>query len=457
MKFNFLRRTNTYPFYILTISLFTFFSIAVASRRFGSPDDFCTFSAGFFSDGCMGTEMPRTRDFIHSAFIQAESQSRFYQIPMYLIAQVVISNSIVTTLSKFFLSFLICLSLMLATKTIFGTKIALISSFIFAGGYILFGAYNGATALPGWFNLGLSTFWLSIYFGHKYILSLNKLFLIYSVITCIISLLSYESYFVILAVVLFSLLLLRKFQFKNNLGLITLQRYLLCLLIAYLLIYWYYKQSFPSNYSGFKFGSFNPLVVSETLLKLTLASPITTYYRVFSGISKWSFISAGTILMYYVLRKIVRMKTVDNRSKHGDVRFTSLLIILSLAPNFPLSLSERYQGWADVNPMYINAFTSFTFISIALSLLVIKLWEFNKRILLEVLLIIISGSITSSTVQNFYYFKDSIEINQRISNAERSISKLSVDELLYVANKENKSLGAYPYRYSEAYWFAVHN
>jgi hypothetical protein len=59
--------------------LIVFFLLMSSSLIFGSPDDYCTFSAHFFIDGCMGTGEPVQRSLFETAHQQALGQGRFYQ------------------------------------------------------------------------------------------------------------------------------------------------------------------------------------------------------------------------------------------------------------------------------------------------------------------------------------------------------------------------------------------
>lgn len=441
-------------FSIICISFFTFLSVIVASRRFGSPDDFCTFASSYFDDGCMGSESPRERDLSISSLNQAESQGRFYQIPMYLIAQLVISHSLITMVVKFTLTLSMCLGFMLASKSIFGIRVSLLSSIFFAAGYNLYGAYNGATALPGWFNLGFTSFFYCIYFSHEFLIHKKNRYLMASLIALIISLLCYEIYLILFVYIIIGMFIFNK---KTNIPIQNLKRlsnYFISLLCFYIFCYLLYKYSFPGNYSGFKIGSLNPIVVSETIFKLSLASPLISFYLLPSKLESSGFSSLiliiGTFFMYMVINKTSKARVSDQIPHKFSYQFYIALFIFSLMPNLLLSISERYQIWVDINPMYVNALLSYSVLCILIAL-ILEAINVKSQITSMFLKTFVSIFLISSMMQNISYFSESASLNSKITRLENQILNTSPKDLSNTAKKYNKSVEAFPYRYFEAF------
>jgi hypothetical protein len=466
--------TRRWNFSFLTFAVTTLvflFGIASSARRFFG-DDFCAYSARFFSDGCLALSALDERTVLTTSIDQAKSQDRFYQVVFYSLTQIVLASGLLTSLVKVLMTVAICWFTFRIASWFLGERLGLLSVVLFIATYPLLG-YNTLTNLPGWFNFGALGFlvfldqFLRIFVDGESV-GRSSMFLFY--IGFLVSLLSYEMYVGISAVLLL-VLAVRRIHLRRVAEVTwsswhVKHYWILWVSIGlYLVLYVTFMLLSSGTYSGTEVGIRNPLVILSTLALLSLgAIPLS----LFSGIQSllignddieitglvsvdsisWVILLIGSVFVFLTTYCITDLsRTIARR---GLSRFRWLLLIsLIFLPNFLLSLTQRYRDWSLSYPFYLTTFNSHIFVCIASVALLARVMA-RGRSWRVVCVLLFLPILLLSTLSKASYLAEAIQFDERLhvlGSELRGTPPSGSPEYVEL----DKEIGAFPYRFSEVY------
>jgi hypothetical protein len=455
---------------LILLPLVVFFLLMSSSLLFGSPDDYCTFSAHVFTDGCMGAGEPDKKSLFETAHQQASGQGRFYQEIYYPLAQIVIMSPLwLLSVFKIFVLCLFFLSFYSLVLKMMNQGIAFFSIFSFIGIYYLGGSYNTVTGFPGWFLLGEVFFLISIYLGIGIRPMSHFLFKFAAGTLFFLGISSYESVILQTPFIFFLIWVVQnqsKSKLVANIDLKYMTKIFSYSFFIYATAYISYKILFPGEYSGSNLGSKNPITIVNSAILLStpqsfrilLSSPTHNINSVLFLVFALIFIAS--IVAYSFTSRINEKQKVSLR-RHDSLKGSYLLVLLVLVvlPNFPLALTKRYQDWSYVDSQYLGSLYSSLLLSILLGFIMHTINSYR----------LISKSILFSLFCFVYAFNSCVNLQFYSSTNDRNWIYGAMKQALVQVGCSNKlpifvdfsDLNAFtgnsPYRFWEAFSYLSNN
>jgi hypothetical protein len=456
---------------LVLLPLIMFFLLMSSSLLFGSPDDYCTFSAHVFTDGCMGSGEPVQRSLFETAHQQASSQGRFYQEIYYPLAQIVILTSPLWLLSVlkililclfFFFFYSLVLKMM-------NHGVAFFSIFSFIGIYYVGGSYNSVTGFPGWFLLGEVFFLMSIYLGIGIHPISHFSFKIATGILFFLGISSYESVLLQTPFIIFLIWVVQNHNKSKLVACIELKyitKIFSYTFFIYAAAYISYKIIFPGEYSGTNLGSKNPLTILSSAILLSTPqsfrilafSPTYNINSVVFLVFVLIFIT--TIAAYAFTTRVIERHTVSvQRYNSFKGSYFLVLLILVILPNFPLALTKRYQDWSQIDSQYLGSLYSSLLLSILLGFTMYRInsYRLMSRSILFLLFCVLYAF---TSCVNLQFYSSNNDRNWIYGAMKQALVQMgcSNEGAIYVDFADlNAFTGNSPYRFWEAFSYLSNN
>ncbi len=449
------------------------------SSVFASPDDFCTYSTRFYSDGCMSTGDLTHTSIIQAAISQAESQGRFYQILYYTLTQfaffyspeVTIYIIRIVTLAIFFHA------LFAFTAKIAPRKLAGWAPIAFAGTYSVATGYNALTGFPLWFLLGQTLlFYAFTVFDRLFERGSLWDYLRFSLLF-LTGISSYEA--IIFEIPGLVALVLIKRTFKHNISptlfsSIRPMSAIGLMLALYLGTYWVFGVFSPSTYNGTSISLDEPQEILKTVGLFSVGhlldsieinvhlSNFESYPFVFIFVFAIVFALISTIIKAKskASDSLISMASILENSKiRNDLALALVALACSFMPNLPLALTSRYRMWAAGEPLYLGTFYSACLQAIFLVFVCSVIFKLAQRSVFKTIAAAsVAGVITITIVSNVALFQGQNYANWVYAAVTQAVS----DEIRHTPISPNSVvsyediesyLGTGSYRFWDAYIF----
>lgn len=414
---------------------------------FGSPDDYCTFSARYFLDGCSSDDQVQMKSLIDASILQASTQSRFYQVLYYTLTQSVfaLNSDLVVTGIRIVTILGLLHSIYLFALRALGERVAVFAPLGFSMIFSLTSGYNAVTGFPLWMMLGqtLLLYSFSLFYDLRRQFSWMRAAAMASLFLMGIS--SYEA-IIFQSLALFSVLVFAQppgpQKLKELFASYAKPFYVLVFSsLVYLALYVGYSSLNPADYAGLKTSLGTWAGTSKTLLVLSSAHFLTTGGIVarnfidFRFVSLWILVFVLVAILLLSFRASIKAPAegaVLVKSQHSasqSVVLAGVLLIASLIPNLPLALTDRYRVWAETDPVYLGNMYSAVLQALALAI-GLELFMRTRKKMLALVGAVLIGSLASSTLTaNLILFRDRVDREWIYSQAVHAVQSLNLREL----------------------------
>jgi hypothetical protein len=413
----------------------------ILSRLWGGGitggDDPFTASAAFKFNGTFGASV-----------IMAESQSRFYQLIYYPLAQIpyLFNDLRWTNLFRIFSAALPIIMFFLFLKELVNTRLAFLTLIIYLGLYDTVGrgagfgsGYNPFHALPLWFNLGMTFIFTSFWMYSKKVNNGTFKVGIVESLFLLIGILSYEAtlfYTLIFPLIFyFKVLYKRKKMFFFDF-LLLFKKYFYNIFIVgilYLGTYLTYRLIHPPVYIGtqeLRFPGIKTFLM--TIYGYSFSSIRPNLNIKFSGleplvVSFLLLIAFTTLVFLYISRITNKIKTTNyNVSAFGNNYFVLISVLFFVfSPNILFALTPRYFLLNSNQVFYLGSYYSSFALALLISVLIISFLKKTigfKRIIkftliFPILLIFFILSINNQTYSFEFFHKSKVDsIKWKLAN-----------------------------------------
>jgi hypothetical protein len=463
-----MKTLKKYPVQNLIPILFLTSFLALTSNfsNYGSPDDFCTYAARFFQEGCGNGTFIDPRSILEASISQAESQGRFYQIIFYSLTQIgyVLNVDylpfVIRTLTLIFLLY----SIYLLTRTLFNRNVASFAVISFVGIYSISGGYNALTGFPLWFLFGESCLVYSAFLAAKFEKSTRLLrnirFLgLYSIIF-ILGIYSYEAIFFQLPGLFFLFYLSGRYKDRVDFlqSRITIIIVSLIQIAIYAFFYLTFLAAHSNSYEGTRISSapFGQLVTSLWNLSFAHIYNSIYFFVTSRSLSMFLLLLFFSYLIYVSIFTKIKLSKLDYKSKVPSTRSYLFLLVLSFLPNLPLILTARYRSWAMGNPMYLGSLYSAAIQSILLALFIAFNLPKRKVLTRKISYSIVAVLFAATQVANLSYFNLAQDrqwvFKEVIVSLERE--NVSCIRCTFDTSALDTFSGSGPYRFWSAYIYS---
>jgi hypothetical protein len=349
------------------VFLATYSVINLSSIRYGSPDDLSIASTQF-SQG----------NSLKSALFSAEETGRIQQVPFYLINRLALLEqpAFLTQSIKLISAGLIFFLYAWLIKSLYTTKIALVTSLIFVGTLAVSGEFNAINSFPLWFSLGIITFLSSCLMVVSYLKINKSIYLALAVVLFTISLVSSEVYFLLALTFPAIQLKIRASQgksFKIS-DLRVFYSLILFISIFYFAAYQWFRYSSGGSYEGTTLTFSNPLKSIAATFALSLGQVnIYGLKRQFSGDLipiNFLFLAIFVLFFWVLLKEVKNLQSRQSRVKGIEIIAIGLLALLG---NLLLGFTVKYSQVGLVYPLYLQSLVSYLFVCLGLSLFLIRI------------------------------------------------------------------------------------
>lgn len=371
--------------------LFTIFTaVNISSIRYGSPDDLALASFQFNKNGI-----------IENAISSAEKTGRIQQILFFTLNSFGLKESPIylTQLIKFITVISLFTLFSKVLLNLYSRQIALITSLIFACTLATSGEYNAINSFPLWFALGIITYLISILFFLRYLNGSSKNLAIYTILFFMFSLLSSESYF--LLVFIFPILHIKKIGFisfknqslKNNR---LFYQLMTILLFIYFSLYEIFKFFTRGSYEGTSLNLTSPIKSILSTFALSLGQfNIYAIKRIYD--SRTLIFDPMIFLMSLVVFMVLLFTFRMRGTKIGPIKLAEVgsIFALALLGNLLLGFTVKYSKVGLIYPLYLQSLLSFMFVALGITLFITRYRSSS------ILILLISFSISGFSYLSF--------------------------------------------------------
>ena len=347
------RRLGTFLTALALVAVIGAIVLPLWGTAFTCDDDMFTATARFRHNG-----------YFKSSLAMAQSQGRFYQLFAYPLAQLPYYLGSIEVANLFRLagtaSVFVAFFFMLA-RSLQSRELAVFITVLSAGLLQTAEMYNPFHALPLWFNLCMTTFFLSAILFHKSIATASPRLRWYSAAVFFVCLLFYEAaifylfYYVIIAGIEHRKELNRSIRaWAASIVRIVLPYAVVT--AVYLVLYVSFRLAYPPGYTGHEVS---PAAAGDIVSTIVLFSLSGLDLNGFSSMDlSWdahAFIAAMTVLAtsFLVLRK--------NQSKLSSAVLAAaglIAILFIFAPNILFGFLPKYRQWVKATPYYLGSYNS---------------------------------------------------------------------------------------------------
>jgi len=322
----------------------------------------------------------RLGGFWRAAFEMASSQGRFYQLYVYILAQIPYLGESLPIINscRIVSSGLVFIACYYFVKQLWGRDLAAIVS-VFAIGLVqtVGGGYNPFHGLPFWFNSGLMFLFIS--FG-LYVKSLRQnISSLPAALLGFVALLHYEPF-----ILFFPTYFLIFINFRSGGDKLTnlfkkflkLNRSLVVLPIIYLTLYFGFKKMFPSDYAGTKF-SIGPIhAMLSTIWHFSMNGIFTEIAKRNFDVFDWRALTTTIVLGSVFVIKVRQIYESERSFSSKEILLASMVVIpFVFLPNVLFAFTERYRQWVLSEPYYLGSFYSGFAICIFLGLFTVFIFS----------------------------------------------------------------------------------
>jgi hypothetical protein len=377
----------------LYILISIYIAINIGSIRYGSPDDLSIASMQFGDESI-----------IQNAMESAKQTGRIQQIPFYVINGfgLLESPEYLTQAIKFLSVISIFFLYTTLLTRIYSKKISLLSSLLLVSTLATTGEYNAINSFPLWFSLGIILFLLSCHLFIFYLNKSNTIFLITTLISFSIALMSAEIYFLLLFTYpIIHAKIRNSWNFRNNL--LDLKVFYISVLSVssfYLIVYVAYKIISGGSYEGTQPTFSNPIKSLLSAMALSVGQfNVYGLKRIFIDMDyRFNLLIFLTFLLFsYVFYNLVRMipPSVSSAIKFDPF----ILAILALFGNLMLGFTVKYSNIGLIYPLYLHSLISYLYLCLLIILVLVKLRKSSVLIFTFLLSFIGFFSISDQSVQ----------------------------------------------------------
>jgi hypothetical protein len=463
-----MKTLKKYPVQNLVPILFLTFFLTLTSNfsNYGSPDDFCTYAARFFQEGCGNGTFIDPRSILEASISQAESQGRFYQIIFYSLTQMgyVLNLEylpfVIRTVTLIFLLY----SIYLLTRTLFNRNVASFSTISFLGIYSISGGYNTLTGFPLWFLFGESCLVYSVFLAAKFEKSTSLLrnirFLGLFSIFFMLGIYSYEAIFFQLPGLFFLFYL--SGRYKNRIDFIQSRLLIIFISLTHIGIYAFFYLTFLSahsnSYEGTKISSapFDQFVTSLWNLSFAHIYNSINFFVTSRSLPVFFLLLFFSYLIYVSIFTGIKPSKLNYKGKIPSIQSCLFLLLLSFLPNLPLILTERYRSWAMGNPMYLGSLYSAVLQSVILGLFIAFNLSNRGVLTKKISLSIVAVLFAATQIANFSYFNLAQDRQWVFSEVIVALERdgISCNRCTFDTSTLDTYSGSGPYRFWSAYIYS---
>jgi hypothetical protein len=461
--------------YILLIGPFLVFS---NGSTFGSTDDYCSFSARYFSGACSSTSPMQVVGIAEVSFFQALGQGRFYQLLFYSLTQLVFSTNseLFVVLVRVFSIALLLHSMYLFSRRVLDVRFSLFVPISFTMIYALTSGYNSVTGLPLWMMLGQA---LILYAMSLAAQIRDKPTPIRSILLAVLFFLGVSSYeaAILQALVLLAVIGASRWDSHNSLkSLVFSFRYSIGVIGGSIVLYSFAYLGFAalssSSYEGTKLSFGQAWEVIESMVTLSFGSLLTTGgaivrnafdLRIMITLLALSLLFLVLFLLMQNASSLFPLRPKGSKKLNPTYQKATAIMLISavgsLLPNLPLALTERYRNWSEMDPMYLGALYSAVLQSFALAI-VIGFLVVQRRVWKVTLALVLVSLVSSATlVSNGLMFKERFDkewvFREVLAKVETARVTDFCTEGIYADYSEvERYVGSKAYRFWDAYVFA---
>jgi hypothetical protein len=400
---NFKPLVRKYVGWAVYLFLATYSVLNISSIRYGSPDDLSIASLQF-SQG----------NSTKSALMAAEETGRIQQIPFYIINRfALLEQPIFLTQSIKLISAGVIFFLYLwLIKSLYATKIALISSLILLGTLSVSGEFNAINSFPLWFSLGIITFLASCLMVISYLKVKKLIYLVMAVFLFTISLVSSEAFFLV-ALTFPAIHWKVSFNQEKSLKISDLKVFYSAIIgisTIYFVIYQWFKYSTGGNYEGTSLTFSNPLKSLAATFALSIGQ-VNIYGLKRQAMGEAFPINVLFLITFMLFFWILLNEVRKLKLKRLEIKSFEIIIVgfLALLGNLLLGFTIKYSEIGLVYPLYLQSLISYLFVCLGISLFLIRV---NIKFATSIILMISIFSYFSFADQSNEYRK--LKSNQNV-------------------------------------------
>lgn len=340
-------------------------------------------------------------------------------------------------------------------------KIALLSALMACSIFQITGGHSATAAYPFYFSFSFSLLLISIHFLISYLRKQKYGYLILSSIIFAITTIFYESYLVFYVFIFF--IIISQYPFRNLFTKQILKRISKELVpfvifgITYLLVYYLYYRSCPTQYTGNTFSSnFDFSLFIKAMGNMAFyALPLSSLYDYQFFLTEYSLSSKQTVhlieliftqagiaayikgIITIIIAIVIYRFQKDTLNNRKMVFIAFIGIVFIFFPHLPLALSEKYSS--AIQNAYVT--TYFAFFALVLVLITISIYVFNKTFKKKWV------NIITFTIFSFILFFVTLTtqfINERVVQ-DLSVAQKRLDIMEKMLIKEHISQGSSVY------------
>ena len=284
-------------------------------------------------------------------------------------------------------------------KRIFKSEnITLITALIACSVFQISGGHSASAAYPFYFSFSFSLFLVSLHLLISYLRQGKYLYLIFSSIFFAITTIFYESYLVFYILIFFFLVSqypFRELYKKRNLSKLTKEIIPFIFFgIVYLLVYYLYYKSCPTQYTGNTFSAhFDFSLFMKAMGNMAFyALPLSALYDYQFFLTEYSLSSKQTVDLFEliftqagivaylkgiitIIIAITLFRIQKNKISTKKLILIAIIgVIFIFLPHLPLALSEKYSS--AIQNAYVT--TYFAFFAVVVVLVTISIYVFQK-------------------------------------------------------------------------------